>query len=47
MQEGKQNIWNREFDTCDGEKVLEVEAEPYFFCQFVAILYCVPLGTVL
>ena len=32
----------REFDTCDGEKVLEVEAEPYFFVNlwrvFIAYL---------
>ena len=33
----------REFDTCDGEKVLEVEAEPYFFVNlwrvFIAYLW--------
>ena len=26
-----EGVARREFDTCDGEKVLEVEAEPYFF----------------
>ena len=34
---------SREFDTCDGEKVLEVEAEPYFFVNlwrvFIAYLW--------